>query len=268
MEKKIKPIKENSVTIIDTTIPILEYKDQRVITLAMMDKLHHAPEGTAGRNFMDNKHNFEEGKHYFCLSNRDIKTFDEFHRTSLSSNPQGVIVITERGYSMLVKSFTDDFAWEVQDQLVDSYFDNKKPMSTAEFLVQQANLILEHDVKLKRLEQRQSASEIHLAETRQELRITSDKAEKAFEAASAALRYKYGDSDSYTIVGFCNKKQIKIKTSESSVRGAQASSLSRQRGKNIIKIPDERYGEVNSYHVSILEEVFKDKLSEKILTSN
>ena len=268
MEKKIKPIKENSVTIIDTTIPILEYKDQRVITLAMMDKLHHGPEGTAGRNFMENKNKLEEGKHYFRLSNQDIKEFDEFHRTVISSNPQGVIVITERGYSMLVKSFTDEFAWEVQDQLVDGYFDSKKPMSTAEFLVQQANLILEHDVKLKRLEQRQSASEIYLAETRQELRIASDKAEKAFEAASAALRYKYGDSDFYTIVGFCNKKNIKIKTNESSVRGAHASALSREHGKNIIKIPDERYGTVNSYHISILAEIFKDKLSEKILTAN
>lgn len=268
MQKSIETIKQKSVTIIDTTIPILEHKDQRVITLAMMDKLHHAPEGTAHRNFMENKDKFEEGKHYFLPSNQDVKAFDEFHQTGIPHYQHGFILITERGYSMLVKSFKDDFAWEVQDQLTDSYFDSKKPMSTAEFLVQQANLILEHDVKLKRLEQRQSASEIHLAETRQELQITSYKAEKAFEAASAALRYKYGDTDSYTIVGFCNKKHIKIKTSESSVRGAQASALSRKHGKNIIKIPDERYGAINSYHVSILEEVFKDKLSEKILTTN
>ena len=36
--------------------------------------------------------------------------------------PQTVTLITESGYLMLVKSFTDDLAWQVQRQLVNSYF--------------------------------------------------------------------------------------------------------------------------------------------------
>lgn len=257
-------VKERSVTIVDTTIPILEHKDQRVITLAMMDKIHHRAEGTARRNFTDNKEKLEEGKHYFRLSYQEVKQLYGFRTVGISSSPNGLIVITERGYSMLVKSFTDDFAWEVQDQLVDGYFDSKKPMSTAEFLVQQANLILEHDKQLKRLERRQSASEFHLAETQQQLKITSEKADKAFEAASAALRHKYGESDYDTIIGFCNKLNIKLQTNEAPMRGAQASQASRKHGKDIIKIPDDRYGTVNSYHVSILEEIFKDAMKKKI----
>lgn len=35
---------------------------------------------------------------------------------------QDVTLITESGYLMLVKSFTDDLAWQVQRQLVNSYF--------------------------------------------------------------------------------------------------------------------------------------------------
>ncbi|MCX7112841.1 MAG: ORF6N domain-containing protein [Proteobacteria bacterium] len=45
----------NSITIVDTTITIVEYQGQRVITFSMMDKLHHRPEGTASRNFQQNK---------------------------------------------------------------------------------------------------------------------------------------------------------------------------------------------------------------------
>lgn len=36
--------------------------------------------------------------------------------------PNGLILMTEAGYLMLVKSFTDDLAWSVQRQLVNGYF--------------------------------------------------------------------------------------------------------------------------------------------------
>jgi hypothetical protein len=260
LSNEIERHQPKSVTIVDTTIPIIEYKGQRVITLAMMDKLHHRTNGTAKRNFLANNKKFNEGKHYFNLSYKQIKSRNEFRTAGIVANSQGLIVITERGYSMLVKSFTDDFAWEVQDQLVDSYFDSKKPMSTAEFLVQQATLILEHDRKINRLEQRQNASDLHIAETRNELRITSKKADDAMEAAAAALYHKYGESDYYTIVGFCNKHNIKLHGVEPKAKGAEASHASRKAEKKIIKVPDDRWGSVNSYHISILQEVFNNQL--------
>jgi hemoglobin-like flavoprotein len=250
-----------TVTIIDVTIPVLEYKGTRVITLAMMDMLHHRTDGTAGRNFREHKDKLEEGKHYFHLTSQDVKSFDEFRRMGVSASPQGLVLLTERGYSLLVKSFSDEIAWEVQDHLVDGYFDTKKPMTTAEFLVQQAQLILEHDNRIKRLEQRQSVADIHIAETRHEIALTKQRAEEAFEAASAALQHKYGNPDYSTVVGFCNRHSIKINQEEAKARGLHATHVSRDLGMTIIKVPDERYGKVNSYHVSALEKVFADKLS-------
>jgi len=260
MSDEIDSIKSKSVTIIDTTIPIIEYKGQRVVTLATIDKIHRRPDGTARRNFNESKHRFEEGKHYFSLGYNDVKSLDEFRTAGIVANSQELTVITERGYSLLVKSFNDDFAWDVQDQLVDGYFDSKKPMSTAEFLVQQATLILEHENKIKQLEQRQNNSDMHLARTREELQITSKKADEAFEAASAALRHKFGDSDYYSIVGFCNKHGLKLQGDDAKIKGAQAAQISRRDEKNIIKIPDDRWGKVNSYHVSVLQEVFSDRI--------
>ena len=37
-------------------------------------------------------------------------------------NNHGTTLITESGYLMLVKSFTDDLAWKVQRELVNTYF--------------------------------------------------------------------------------------------------------------------------------------------------
>lgn len=36
--------------------------------------------------------------------------------------PNGLTLVTESGYLLLVKSFTDDLAWQIQKQLVNAYF--------------------------------------------------------------------------------------------------------------------------------------------------
>jgi hypothetical protein len=249
-----------SVTIVDTTIPVIEYQGQRVITLAMVDRLHRRPDGTAKRNLADNKERFVEGKHFYLI---DYSKKYEFRTFGIDIPPRGLTVLTERGYSMLVKSFSDDFAWEVQEQLVDSYFDAHKPMSTAEFLVQQANLILEHEKKIAALQQKQIDTDVRIAETRQELRGIEKKATEAFEAATAALIHRYGQPDYYSIMAFCAKHGIRLTGDEAKVRGAQAAKISRDMDKEIIKIPDERYGRVGSYHESVLMHVFMDKLKQK-----
>ncbi len=252
----------NSITIVDTTIPVVEYQGQRVITLALIDKLHRRPEGTAARNFKENRDRFIDGKHFYLV---DFSKKDEFRPFGIDIPIRGLILLTERGYSMLVKSFTDNFAWEVQEQLVDGYFDAQKPMSTAEFLVQQANLILEHENKIKAIQHKQIETDVRIAETRQEIRVIGQKAEDAFEAAAAAIRHKFGESDHYTIIAFCSKHGIKLEMAEAKIRGMQATRLSASMDKSIIKIPDERWGKVNSYHQTVLEKVFADKLGNKPL---
>lgn len=109
---------ELKVTINETELPIKEYQGQRVVTLKEIDTVHERPEGTAGRNFNTNKEHFIMGTDYFHL------TYEEARSTNFVERPnsQGLTLITESGYLMLVKSFTDDLAWAVQRQLVNTYF--------------------------------------------------------------------------------------------------------------------------------------------------
>lgn len=251
-------LESKSITIVDTTIPIIEYQGQRVVTLDLIDKLHRRTDGTASRNFTNNKDRFEEGKHFYLI---DYSQNNEFRPFGISIPPRGITVITERGYSMLVKSFQDDFAWEVQEQLSDSYFDNSKPMSTAEFLVQQAQLMLEYEKRLNKVEQRQTNTEVMVAEARQDVRAANEKATEAFEAASAALQHKFGRADYFTIMAYSSANGITVDIQEAKLRGARAAQLSRKQDKIIIKVPDERFGKVNSYHESILNKVFSDLTS-------
>lgn len=110
----------NTVTINTTALTVKEYKGQRVVTLKEIDEVHQRPEGTARKRFNDNKEHFIEGVDYFIV---DLTTSEKRTQFGAGKNAgRTLTVVTESGYLMLVKSFTDDLAWTVQRELVNSYF--------------------------------------------------------------------------------------------------------------------------------------------------
>lgn len=106
-----------------------EYKGQRVVTFKDIDECHERPEGTARKRFSDNKKHFVEGVDYHVI---DLTTSEKRTQFGAGKNAGKFMnVVTESGYMMLVKSFTDDLAWEVQRMLVNTYFkkENKSKSS-------------------------------------------------------------------------------------------------------------------------------------------
>lgn len=110
----------NAITIQGTELQVKEYKGHRVVTFKDVDQVHQRPEGTAKRNFNANRTRFISGVDFFKVSANEIRT----HKiTDISPKVQEPLtLVTETGYLMLVKSFTDDLAWKVQRDLVDTYF--------------------------------------------------------------------------------------------------------------------------------------------------
>jgi len=132
----------NQVTLssTDTTLSILIWNEQPVITFAMIDKAHKREAGTASRNFRKNYQHFIRDEDYFRLTHKEIRTLDEFRREK--KPPSELVVLTFSGYMMLTKSLTDDLAWKVQRELVNSYF---KPYQPAP---QKAELTLDDILKI------------------------------------------------------------------------------------------------------------------------
>lgn len=126
-----------TITINNTDISVKEYRGKRVVTLKEIDQCHGRPEGTARRNFNTNKQHLVEGEDYFIvqLTTNEIRT--QFGAGKNAGKT--MTVVTESGYLMLVKSFTDDLAWDVQRQLVNSYFgvEQKKADDTLKIQIQQ-----------------------------------------------------------------------------------------------------------------------------------
>lgn len=103
-------------------LTLLVHQGQRVITLKMMDEAHQRPSGTARRAFNAHKRHLIEGEDYFV---RNPHEATEFRIIA----PNGLVLLTESGYLLLVKSFTDDLAWKVQRALV-AYFRGSTSSST------------------------------------------------------------------------------------------------------------------------------------------
>ena len=118
------------VKINENDLQVKEWNGQRVITLADIDRVHERPEGTAKRNWNENKKHLIKDEDYFLATRKELST-KFVPNKPLKGNPNiEVILLTESGYLLLVKSFTDDLAWKVQRQLVNSYFKFKEVMET------------------------------------------------------------------------------------------------------------------------------------------
>ena len=122
-------------------LQVKQFKGQRVITFKDIDTVHERPEGIAGRNFRNNRKHFIENIDYFVIKGEELKNFKQTENF-VGSNTKEIILITETGYLMLVKSLTDDLAWKVQRELVNNYFkvDNSQKLIN-EFKGQIATLV-------------------------------------------------------------------------------------------------------------------------------
>jgi len=118
------------VSILDTNLPVINYRGERVVTLAMVDQAHERPSGTARRNFRKHRTRLIEGEDYYKVC------ADEIRRHKLldisSKTHEDLTLLTKSGYLLLAKSFTDNLAWQVQRQLVTFYFANVERSKLAE----------------------------------------------------------------------------------------------------------------------------------------
>ncbi len=163
----------------NSDISIKEYNGQRVVTFKDIDMVHGRPDGTARKRFNDNRQHFIEGEDYFKVSVSEIRTTKLFDIPDKATTDYALI--TEQGYLMLVKSFTDDLAWEVQRQLVSSYF---KVRTVAEDLSPQMKLLYGLCDQLAQAE-RQANEAKRIADNAKE---TASKAVESVESIKEAVK--------------------------------------------------------------------------------
>lgn len=112
------------ITVENTEMQIREYNGQRVVTFKDIDTIHQRVKGTARNAFNRNRRHFVKGVDYVTLKPDEQENIDYVRLAYIPK--KGITLLTESGYLMVVKAFTDDLSWQVQRQLVNTYFKAKE----------------------------------------------------------------------------------------------------------------------------------------------
>lgn len=83
-----------------------------------------------------------------------------------------------------------------------------------------------------------------------QIAISQRTLEDKVDAFTAGMEY-------YSIVAFCNINNLKVDLKEAAKMGSKASRICRDNGYTVGKVTDPRFGRVNTYPVSVLEDIIK-----------
>lgn len=118
----------NSVTVAGVQTTITEYKSVPVLTTAQLAEFYGTDSNNVQMNFSRNTTRFEEGKHYFKLQGEELKAFKNSPTMSglVDKRVPSLTLWTEKGAARHAKILDTDQAWNVFEQLEDSYFKAKE----------------------------------------------------------------------------------------------------------------------------------------------
>ena len=222
-------------------LTVLEHNSIRVMTTEQLAEAYGCAPKQIQQNFNNNRVRFIAGKHYFKLEGADLKAFKdslENIESVVGSRAPSLILWTKQGAARHSKMLGTERAWDVFDELEESYFNPMRNMTPEEFLLYSAQRMVEQAKAIKAANARIDKVD-----------------ERLLEVESKQMTI---DEHHYTIIGYANLTGIRGVSRDAAARlGHRASAMSRKQGYHIGKEYDAKYGMVNTYHVDVLQEVFR-----------
>ncbi len=104
----------------------LQYKSELVATTLIVSEFLGAEERRITENYNRNQDKFVEGKHFFKLSHDNAKSVVHDYQGT-----KGLIIWTERGCARHSKLLTTSEAWDLWEDMEDTYFKSKLKVEPA-----------------------------------------------------------------------------------------------------------------------------------------
>ena len=220
-------------------LAVLEHNAVRVLTTEQLAEAYGCDANNIKKNFNANKDRFIEGKHFYVLAGDDLRRLQVTNSDlQISPKTRHLYLWTKQGAARHSKMLGTDRAWDVFDELEESYFNPTKGMTPEEFLLYTAQQMVEQSKAIKAANARIDRVD-----------------ERLLDVESKQMTI---DQQHYTIIGYANLMGIRGVSREIAARlGRKASAMSRKQGYHIGKEYDAKYGVVNTYHVDVLQEIFR-----------
>ena len=111
------------VTIGAVTTSVITYQGQHVCTTQQLAQLYGTDNVRIQQNHARNATRFEEGKHFIKATGEDLKSLRlSLSELQISSKARSLILWTARGAPRHAKMLETEKAWDVFEQLEDTYF--------------------------------------------------------------------------------------------------------------------------------------------------
>ena len=200
-------------------LTVLEHNSIRVMTTEQLAEAYGCAPKQIQQNFSNNRVRFIAGKHFFVLEGQDLQTFRlqvENIELQISPKTRHLYLWTKRGAARHSKMLGTERAWDVFDELEESYFNPMKNMTPEEFLLYSAQRMVEQAKAIKAANARIDKVD-----------------ERLLEVESKQMTI---DEHHYTIIGYANLRGIRGVGRDAAARlGRRASAMARKQGYHIGK---------------------------------
>ena len=111
-------------------------KDKKSMLVRDIAEIHGREEKYINRNINNNRKWFKDGLDIIDLKVGEYKSLSlkVGYSNQSYANANNIYLLSERGYSKLLKILEDDFAWEQYDKLVDGYFQMREQFNSGQAL--------------------------------------------------------------------------------------------------------------------------------------
>lgn len=170
IKRRDNNMNSNLIAIADKEIELKEYNGERIVTAWDIAELHERDVREVTQNFKNVNDKMILDEDYFVIPKEHISESKILIQNFIPNNVKEIILFTESGYLLLTKTFTDERSWNIQRQLVKSYF------------------------KLKELKEKVEAGEIEIKKVNSEISSNNNQLEQLKSIENIISAYKNAES--------------------------------------------------------------------------
>jgi toxin-antitoxin system, toxin component, bro family len=170
IKRRDEKMNSKLIAIADKEIEIKEYNGERIVTAWDIAELHERDVREVTQNFKNVNDKMILDEDYFVIPKEHISESKILIQNFIPNNVKEIILFTESGYLLLTKTFTDERSWNIQRQLVKSYF------------------------KLKELKEKVESGEIEIKKVNSEMSSNNNQLEQLKSIENIITAYKNAES--------------------------------------------------------------------------
>jgi Rha family phage regulatory protein len=166
------------------------------------------------------------------LIKKGIDNYEKISITNSLNQPGKSYLMDGDGFFFLADYFTDKGDLDLKRHIMQEFFDlrdklkEQQELNPAELLLQQEQRLVDNERKITELEEN--------------------------------AEYNFPADEFFTIKTYCNVREIKLLFEDFLEKRKEAIDISNEHDVTIEKIKDKMYGNINKYHIDILDSIFEE----------